>query len=203
MTVDMVDESVVPGSYNTLNTISQNSAENMATSQISSVSYASHDTPQSASAFGQALSNGRNTNRMVHSTSSVTNGAHGTNSKSSSYAIAVSSSSRNFEVPFITDKQVYDEDDFVVPTVRPSIPKARSGAWPNNRHSSNHRHQTLTNGVGRRRSQAGRRQGLGATDLRSSDRRSSNNPDDSTVDNSKKYFRHFNSWGTSGSLRGT
>jgi len=133
MTFDVVGDAAGQGSFDTLNTITQNSAENSATSQISSVSFSSQDNPQQSSAFSQAVSNGRNNNRLVHSTSSVTNGAQGTSSRASSYAIAVSSSSRNFDLPFLpTDKQVYEED-FVVPiaTQPPPPPpvqiKTRSG----------------------------------------------------------------------------
>lgn len=127
MSVDVVGDAAGQGSFNTLNTITQNSAENSATSQISSVSFSSHDHPQQASAFSQSVSNGRNNNRLVHSTSSVTNGAHGTSSKASSYAIAISSSSRNFDLPFLNpDKQVYEED-FVVPTQPQPVPKTRAG----------------------------------------------------------------------------
>jgi hypothetical protein len=136
MTFDVVGDAAGQGSFNTLNTITQNSAENSATSQISSVSYSSHDHPQQASAFSQALSNGRNNNRLVHSTSSVTNGEKGTSSRASSYAVAISSSSRNFDLPFLagvgSDKQLY-EDDFVVPIPTESPPpppvqiKTRSG----------------------------------------------------------------------------
>jgi len=205
MSVDVAGDSV-PGSYNTLNTVSQNSAENLATSQISSVSYSSHDTPQSASAFSQALSNGRNANRMVHSTSSVTNGAHGTNSKSSSYAISVSSSSRNFDLPFLTDKQVYDED-FVVPTEAPAV-KTRSGPWIGNGEAFE-QNQFPSTTTRRPRPSGSRRQrpfpeirdgGIRRTE--SATRPAVGEDPSPRAENNKKYFRHFDSWGTHGPLRG-
>lgn len=177
MTTDISsDSSGDPPSFNTLNTITQNSAENSATSQISSVSFSSHDHPQQASAFSQSVSNGRNNNRLVHSASSVTNGAHGTtSSKSSSYAIAVSSSSRNFDLPFLNgDKQVYEED-FVVPgppssTSVPLAVKSRSGGLR-----------------GSAREETGGYRYGSAANL---------SPQNYYRNSSGKYFRHFNSWDT-------
>jgi len=154
MKVDVLGDTS-QGAINSLNTVVQSSAENSATSQISSVSFSSQDTPPSSAAFSQALSNGRNSNRLVHSTSSVTNGKHGTSSKASSYAVSVSSSSRNFGLPFLSahNKQIYedqlegierdsdnlngnpDENLFVIPSQTPvkeestfEHPGARSGS---------------------------------------------------------------------------
>lgn len=151
MTVDVAADNG-PGNVNTINTVTQGSAENSATSQISSVSFSSHDHPQSAGAFSQAISNGRNNNRLVHSTSSVTSGQQGTTSKASSYAVAISSSSRNFDLPFINpatiggagnsgngntqDKQIYDEE-FVVPS---ELPQTKSRVPPPPSSSSSRRH---------------------------------------------------------------
>lgn len=152
MTVDVAADNG-PGGVNAINTITQGSAENSASSQISSVSFSSHDHPQSAGAFSQAISNGRNNNRLVHSTSSVTSGQQGTTSRASSYAIAISSSSRNFDLPFINpaavggegqqqggnqsqDKQIYDEE-FIVPS---ELPQTKSRAPPSSRRSGGSRY---------------------------------------------------------------
>ena len=198
MTLDLEGEPN-PGSVDALNTVTHNSAENSATSQISSVSFSSHDNPQSASAFSQAVSNGRNSNRMVHSTSSVTNGEHGTNSKSSSYAISISSSSRNFDLPFLAqDKQVYEED-FIVPTSGPS--KTRAGPWIGNGDSIDEP-VTRRQGGGRFN---GRRMGNGGNRNGSGTRRPNNDQQGPNPNrgNGKKFFRHFDSWDTNGQSRET
>lgn len=197
--------------YNTLNTLVQNSAENAATSQISSVSFSSNDHPQSASAFGQAISNGRNSNRLVHSTSVVTNGAEGTSSRASSYAI---SSSRNFDPPLFitTDKQVYDED-FVVPTS--IVPKTKiANSWndmqTNNNNKNHHYVSQKHEPMHFVRSGGGGTGGGNNQLLRSShnspdpefrNRSNSNRQRDSTNSSQsaqdveyRKYFRHFDSW---------
>jgi hypothetical protein len=207
MTTDLVGD-LGQNSLNTLNTVTQNSAENTATSQISSVSFTSHDNPHSASAFSQAVSNGRNQNRQVHSTSSVTNNAHGTNSRASSYAISLSSSSRNFDIPFLPDKQVYD-DDFVVPTYGPKI---RSGQWGRGRDN----HLSLPNvendppvrsGLTWREGGGGGGRGRNNNWKKHGDRQQQQQlqlPQQQQQEllhqekpkETKKYFRHFDSWDT-------
>lgn len=184
MTVDIAGDAAGHGqnSFNTMNTITQNSDENSATSQISSVSFSSHDHPQQASAFSQSVSNGRNNNRLVHSTSSVTNGEHGTSSKASSYAIAVSSSSRNFDLPFLNpDKQVYEED-FVVPNQPPQSSPTSISA----------RTQDFKTRSGSTREETG---GYRYGSPSSSTPPNYNNQN-YYKNSSGKYFRHFDTWDT-------